>query len=119
MQAATLYARAAALLVLAAAAAAAGAACADSLPDCPEWAQMGQCDRNPSVMRARCRQSCGLCSADDCADETPGSCVGWAQGGECTRNPKFMQASCRKSCGLCGPGCADAEADCQHWAWAG
>ena len=28
---------------------------------CPGWAKRGECEANPTYMRASCRLSCGLC----------------------------------------------------------
>jgi len=39
------------------------ALCEDNLPNCVEWAQAGECGKNPSYMNNNCRLSCKQCSA--------------------------------------------------------
>ena len=39
------------------------ALCEDNLPNCVEWAQSGECAKNPSYMNNNCRLSCKQCAA--------------------------------------------------------
>ncbi len=39
------------------------ALCEDNLPNCVEWAQAGECGKNPSYMNNNCRLSCKQCAA--------------------------------------------------------
>lgn len=39
------------------------ALCEDNLPNCVEWAQSGECSKNPSYMNSNCRLSCKQCAA--------------------------------------------------------
>ena len=38
------------------------ALCEDDLPNCKEWAEGGECEKNPSYMNSNCRLSCHQCS---------------------------------------------------------
>eukprot|EP01025_Chloroclados_australasicus_P065710 TRINITY_DN8952_c0_g1_i1.p1 TRINITY_DN8952_c0_g1~~TRINITY_DN8952_c0_g1_i1.p1 ORF type:complete len:250 (-),score=19.95 TRINITY_DN8952_c0_g1_i1:239-988(-) len=38
-------------------------ACLDENSNCKDWAQHGECERNPQFMGASCRLSCGTCQA--------------------------------------------------------
>ena len=38
--------------------------CKDELPDCKNWADLGECKKNPDFMLARCPRSCGRCTID-------------------------------------------------------
>ena len=35
--------------------------CSDAVSFCPDWAEAGECTRNPGYMHTSCRHSCGLC----------------------------------------------------------
>ena len=37
-------------------------ACNDTNPRCADWAQAGECTRNPSFMSSSCRRACGVCT---------------------------------------------------------
>ena len=39
--------------------------CKDRHADCPMWGSNGECDKNPSYMLQYCKQSCGLCKAQE------------------------------------------------------
>lgn len=41
-----------------------GGKCADLNARCPDWAKVGECEKNPPFMHNSCRRSCNLCSAD-------------------------------------------------------
>jgi hypothetical protein len=36
--------------------------CVDNDEDCLEWAETGECDKNPTYMKLHCRKSCKHCS---------------------------------------------------------
>ena len=36
-------------------------ACSDANEDCPGWADIGECKKNPDFMHAQCRLSCKVC----------------------------------------------------------
>lgn len=38
-----------------------GTGCFDSNPECPAWAQRGECEQNPAYMLFECRYSCQTC----------------------------------------------------------
>lgn len=85
------------------------AACEDDSIACPQWARLGECEKNPSYMAQTCALSCGTCgtprrakAANACADGND-RCEEWALTGQCAKNAEFMTATCRKSCGVCGP----------------
>ena len=64
--------------------------------ECAQWAQRGECTKNPDFMNVNCLKACSE-SPLDAAGE-PEQCAGWAAQGECTRNPKFMMTDCPRSC---------------------
>ena len=35
--------------------------CEDTHPECPPWAERGECDKNPAYMLKECRKSCHTC----------------------------------------------------------
>lgn len=41
-----------------------GENCPDNNPNCPLWAEQGQCSANPGYMLANCRKSCKTCPTD-------------------------------------------------------
>jgi len=76
--------------------------CRDGNRQCPQWAQAGECTRNPNYMLANCRCACsgGGSTTSSCRDSST-SCTYWANNGECTKNPRYMNANCKKSCKVC------------------
>lgn len=40
--------------------------CADNHSQCPDWAEEGECDENPTYMKGNCRKSCDQCSRYVC-----------------------------------------------------
>jgi len=83
--------------------------CSDLNASCGEWMRSGQCSANPAFMLVNCRLSCGECSSNGNAHETPqctntspeSDCEYWSTIGECANNPAFMHEACKRSCGLC------------------
>ena len=68
-----------------------GAQCVDNpqfVLECPLWAGLGECERNPTWMLPNCPLSCGTCEPA-CVDTDP-ACVGWAALGLCPQNPDFL-----------------------------
>lgn len=96
--------------------------CENESPDCVNWAQSGECEKNSGYMHKACRPACGLCTAPPgspsaapaCAD-THRMCATWASIGECGTNPSFMNSSCRVACRLCqSEACSDKRDDCEE-----
>ncbi|KAL3905841.1 MAG: hypothetical protein SGPRY_010772, partial [Prymnesium sp.] len=85
----------------------------DSHEACAQWAELGECEKNPAYMRTTCPVSCANPPPKPQEIE---QCAGWADQGECTRNPKFMMTSCPRSCEeqrlSIHEGLLDAAADC-------
>ena len=67
---------------------------ADDNSLCLQWAQDGECIRNPQYMWMSCFTSCSSLLYIDAEDD----CSGWAQNGECEKNPGFMFEKCNRSC---------------------
>jgi prolyl 4-hydroxylase len=85
--------------------------CQDDHDSCTEWADSGECIKNPKYMYSKCRRSCQACDDDiqepsppknDCHDEHE-NCEQWAhrEKSECDANPKYMHTYCKRSCGVC------------------
>ena len=51
-------------------------ACEDTQDRCPEWAKMGECEKNPGFMSGGCPRSCGGCDKPSATLEIPA----WARG---------------------------------------
>ena len=64
--------------------------------ECVQWAQRGECTKNPDFMNANCLKACSANPLDSVGE--PEQCAGWAAQGECTRNPKYMMGECPRSC---------------------
>mmetsp|Transcript_94958 Transcript_94958/g.245253 ORF Transcript_94958/g.245253 Transcript_94958/m.245253 type:complete len:660 (+) Transcript_94958:52-2031(+) len=47
--------------------------CVDGDKDCPAWAQLGECQRNPKFMLSKCPPSCGQCQASEAAEPVNGT----------------------------------------------
>ena len=88
--------------------------CADDNGECPSWAQMGECTRNPVFMHANCRKACDQCTKREArapaADGAGGACSDkaalrdceyWSTYGDCEDNAGFMRENCARSCGVC------------------
>ncbi|XP_069190107.1 zinc metalloproteinase nas-13 isoform X3 [Procambarus clarkii] len=73
--------------------------CEDNVKHCQMWADMGECDTNPTWMFVSCRKACRQCGKE-CQDLSI-YCRVWSEKGECTNNPEYMTLHCKKSCGLC------------------
>ena len=65
---------------------------------CSEWADQGECERNPAFMTTNCAAWCADISHQSRA------CSEWANQGECERNPAFMATHCAAWCAT--EGCA-------------
>lgn len=80
--------------------------CTDNSPACQQWANLGECEKNPKFMHVECTKTCGACKGTkverQCQDDNA-DCERWALTGQCVKNSEFMMANCRKSCGVCGP----------------
>ncbi len=90
------------------------AACTDSNSECPSWASNGECNNNPTWMRANCALSCNVCQGDPKAPtcfDNDNRCPGWAASNECLNNPVWMSNNCKLSCGICQISENDGEAD--------
>ncbi|XP_069190109.1 zinc metalloproteinase nas-13 isoform X5 [Procambarus clarkii] len=80
--------------------------CEDNVKHCQMWADMGECDTNPTWMFVSCRKACRQCvmpggaAGKECQDLSI-YCRVWSEKGECTNNPEYMTLHCKKSCGLC------------------
>ncbi|KAK4296112.1 hypothetical protein Pmani_031374 [Petrolisthes manimaculis] len=107
--------------------AAATAECADNDQQyCQIWADMGECESNPTWMNINCRKACRQCGKE-CQDESV-YCTVWSEKEECTKNPGFMTIFCKKSCGLChdvsadqpqSQKCEDKNRYCVEWSTMG
>lgn len=96
------------------------ATCEDKATQCKQWANSGECQRNPTFMHDECALSCGRCrlkKAAPAAEATvPASeaepttavdatealrlskCRSWADSGECKKNPTYMKSKCSDVC---------------------
>ena len=45
--------------------------CVDANPACKDWAQAGECDKNPSFMLESCKRACGLCEDQQQQQQQP------------------------------------------------
>ena len=66
--------------------------------DCPGWAGLGECQRNPEFMLEACRASCGNCQGNVCQSKDPVNCPVWASAGLCVEQPEFMCDHCCQQC---------------------
>jgi len=73
--------------------------CEDKNSWCSNWANWGECTRNPGYMLNYCKVSCSVCT-ETCADKNT-SCSSWAAQNFCTRNPGYMLKYCKLSCNAC------------------
>ena len=71
--------------------------CADSHPQCVEWAHIGECIANPNFMTKNCPLSCKLCQPTNCVDQTQ-NCPDEHTDACYTL---FAMQNCRYSCVLC------------------
>jgi prolyl 4-hydroxylase len=102
--------------------------CKDKDPDCSEFADRGECDKNPSWMLDNCKKSCGACETagqnhngdqeeaegnggqdDGVCKDNHKNCEFWAEEGECKQNPKYMLENCKKACKVC----PETQVECQ------
>ncbi|XP_050718047.1 zinc metalloproteinase nas-15-like isoform X2 [Eriocheir sinensis] len=81
--------------------------CQDNNEHCATWANMGECQKNPTWMDVNCQKSCKKCGVP-CADNSE-HCAYWTSMGECTINGEYMSRFCRKSCGVCHSAVKDDE----------
>ncbi|GAB6026273.1 Meprin A subunit beta [Chamberlinius hualienensis] len=73
--------------------------CADNHNRCVEWAEKGECDKNPAWMRPNCMKACGVCDVG-CTNLNT-RCAEWSKKGECKTNPSYMKRFCKKACNAC------------------
>ncbi|XP_077989428.1 uncharacterized protein LOC144443759 [Glandiceps talaboti] len=99
--------------------------CTDENSRCKEWADRGECSKNPAYMLQYCKQSCDVQDCDNggvgenCVDNNA-RCGVWANIGECRANPSYMLVNCKKSCNQCGgTSCTDNNGSCSSWAQRG
>jgi len=85
------------LSVVAATTGAAALTRADTHDNCGTWAQGGECDVNPTFMKAECATACAK-APPSILSQVRKECEGYAKQGECSRNPAFMLGTCRKEC---------------------
>ena len=90
--------------------------CNDKQPDCPGWANAGECTKeNQAFMQKECPHSCGSCFLH-CRDVEE-ACAAWAKEGHCESNQEYMLKNCPTSCGVCSAKCYDKEVEkCGDWA---
>ena len=110
--------------------------CSDANEDCPGWADLGECKKNPDFMRAQCRLSCKVCELPanatlpkrtGCQDDEDFGCAEKAAAGGCDDDKAQMLINCPKSCKVCSFlkiideafGCGDKHDNCQMWAKSG
>jgi len=91
--------------------------CKDVDVHCAWWAQSGECDTNPEMMRRTCPTSCSMCTPECPADQM--LCPAWAEFGECDSNPQFAVTTCPVTCGACKSMCKDKNEHCANWAEVG
>ena len=99
--------------------------------ECQSWAEDGECENNPALMKQRCPGKCKAKakakpakaktkkSAEDEGppDKSP-HCSAWAAAGECANNAAFMLGECAASCRGGGKGkstSVDMNQDCTPW----
>uniref|UniRef100_A0A2C9JFA9 Metalloendopeptidase n=1 Tax=Biomphalaria glabrata TaxID=6526 RepID=A0A2C9JFA9_BIOGL len=74
--------------------------CEDLYSDCPMWASLGECLRNPRAMIKDCRKACGKCEDGTCKNLfDDDQCEAWAKDLECILNYVGMGRHCAKACG--------------------
>mmetsp|Transcript_63135 Transcript_63135/g.104974 ORF Transcript_63135/g.104974 Transcript_63135/m.104974 type:complete len:459 (+) Transcript_63135:120-1496(+) len=95
---------------------------------CAQWAETGECSRNPHFMLRECARACGKCTgrlqvpsalasakpfqADPGCEDKSSFCGEWAAIGECDSNPNYMKFNCRVTCHLCqSAACHDVDRD--------
>jgi len=79
--------------------------CTDHNSFCPEWANLGECKKNPQYMNLYCKKSCKKCQSEPCKDEKD-DCPYWANTKKYCKSSSyknFMELRCKKSCKLCTP----------------
>ncbi|EOD06790.1 hypothetical protein EMIHUDRAFT_106715 [Emiliania huxleyi CCMP1516] len=93
----------------------AGRAASDKSLPCVQWAEAGECKRNPDYMIVHCAAACrvanrarraggpssrarGDADAGRAASDKSLPCVQWAEAGECKRNPDYMIVHCAAAC---------------------
>ena len=101
--------------------------------ECQSWAEDGECENNPALMKQRCPGKCKAKAKPAKAkakaktkkpveDEGPPDksphCSAWAAAGECANNAGFMLGECAASCRGDGKGkstSVDMNQDCTPW----
>ncbi|KAH9500955.1 Collagen alpha-5(VI) chain [Bulinus truncatus] len=64
-----------------------------------DWAQKGECAKNPKYMMRNCRKACQKCVDGICQNfYLDAQCNIWASKNECEKNPAWMLKHCAKSC---------------------
>nr|QNH72427.1 toxin candidate TRINITY_DN38610_c0_g1_i1 [Pachycerianthus maua] len=87
---------------------------------CEKWAKAGECQKNPSFMKASCCLSCTkykdipIENKPTTCKDSQKDCSLWAKKGECQKNPDYMLGSCCASCKDWT--CVDESVECERWA---
>ena len=99
------------------------------LPQCSQWALLGECWKNPSFMQKSCAAACENHKPPPAAQPVPNAtgteCTEWALAGECEKNPSFMLQACASTCEkattgqLVQPEHNATAAECTEWALRG
>ncbi|KAK7862073.1 hypothetical protein R5R35_011492 [Gryllus longicercus] len=93
--------------------------CSDNSHLCRYWANIGECQKNPTWMRVNCPVSCKECGT--CSNYNK-LCVPWAERGECIKNPSYMTIYCAEACRSCKTSstetsdCINQNKYCEAWA---
>ena len=95
--------------------------------ECQSWADDGECDNNPALMKERCPGKCKGKKTKPAKAKKGGEAVGppdksehcgvWAAAGECEKNAAFMLGECAASCrgGASKSTSRDLNQDCTPW----
>ena len=97
--------------------------------ECQSWAEDGECENNPALMKERCPGKCKgkpakaakATAKNPAEDEGPPDksvhCGVWAAQGECEKNAAFMLGECAASCrGVVSKSTSvDMNQDCTPW----
>ncbi|KAG7160615.1 Zinc metalloproteinase nas-4-like 1 [Homarus americanus] len=70
--------------------------CADNVKHCQMWADMGECELNPTWMYVSCRKACRQCvnPTTSCEDKNK-YCKSWSKTGQCHSNKIYMLVYCK------------------------
>ena len=66
-------------------------ACYDKHALCGQWADEGECTKNPSYMLVNCKNACEVCKSPTACENTHESCILWASQGRGRKKDFHLQ----------------------------